>query len=372
MDEQAGYFPPPESRGGWRTALGEGEAREKAGVDVAQLERAWQLAAGLHDDSALLVARHGWLCFERYQGVMSPTYNRDMHSCGKAFTCTAVGVLMAERPELFPDGLDQRVYTESYLPPAHAPAHDERRRDIRLGQLLSHTAGLRGNNGATCDANGPVTLDPRGPDGSFPDAVAWGHADGDLKGHCSTRELWCDPGAGYSYASAGPLIAGAMVRHLSGQEVAGYLGERVFGPIGWERWQWDQNPPEPDGSRHTKAQGGIKPRPRDALRFGYLHLHGGAWAGRQVVPQAHCAAMGRPSPYNPYYAQYGLQVRLNADGAAAGAPRDTYGPSGFADNYIYVVPSLDLVAVRTGGRNGAELRQRVWTELLDLIVAAAR
>ena len=343
-------------------------------MDTAALDAAWDIVSTLHADSSLLVVRHGWLCFERYQGVMSPTFNRDMHSCGKAFTSTAVGILMEERKELFPERLDQLVYGGAYLPPEHEPVSDERKRRIRLGHLLSHSSGLRGNNGSTWDRSGPVTLDPAGPDGSFPDHVAYGHASwttasGDGPFH--TDPLWCEPGAGYSYASANPLLAGAIVRHVSGQEVAAFMGERVFGPIGWEEWRWDENPPEPDGSRHTKAQGGIKPRPRDALRFGYLHLREGRWGGGQIVPAWYAAAMRRPSDYNPIHRNYGLQVRLNAGGEAAQAPADAYGPSGFADNYIYVVPSLDMIIVRIGGRNNAQARQHVWARLLEEVCAAA-
>jgi CubicO group peptidase (beta-lactamase class C family) len=366
------YCPPPESQGGWRTALSEGEARERAGVDAAALEWAWEYAAGLSANSSLLVVRHGWLCHERYQGLVTPTANRDLHSCGKAFTSAAAGILMDERPNLFPDRLDQRVYGPAYLPPEHAPLHDGRKQDVTLGQLLSHTAGLRGNNGSTFDAGGPVTLDPPGPDGGFPDHAAFGHADWIMRGETTSAEtLWCDPGAGYSYASAGPLIVGAMIRQLTGQEVADYLADRVFGPIGWEGWRWDANPPEPDGTRHTKAQGGIRPRPRDAARFGYLLLRGGAWAGKQLIPARHVAAMGRPSPYNPFYPHYGLQVRINAGGAAPGAPTDAFGPAGAADNYVYVVPSLDLVIVRIGDRERtADSRDTVWRTILESVVAA--
>ena len=368
------YFPPPESMGGWRTALASDAARELAGMDTAALDVAWRFVSELHEDSSLLVVRHGWLCYERYQGVMSPTFNRDMHSCGKAFTSTAAGILMDERKDLFPERLDQLVYDGAYLPPEHAPLSDVRKRRIRLGHLLSHTSGLRGNNGNTWDRSGPVTLDPAGPDGSFPDHVAYGHdswTDSQGRGPFHTDPLWCDPGEGYSYASANPLLAGAMVRHLSGQEVADFMGQRVFGPIGWEEWRWDENPPEPDGTRHTKAQGGIKPRPRDALRFGYLHLREGRWGNQQIVPSWYADAMRRPSDYNPIHRNYGLQVRLNAGGQASGAPPDAYGPSGFADNYIYVVPSTDMVIVRIGGRNNAQARQSVWGDILERVCAAA-
>src|SRR5687767_14288560 len=113
------YFPPPESEGGWRTAFDSDTARELAGVDAAALDRAWDFVSSLHADSSLLVVRRGWLCYERYQGVMSPTFNRDMHSCGKAFTSTAAGILMEERKGLFPDRLDQLVYDGDYLPLEH-------------------------------------------------------------------------------------------------------------------------------------------------------------------------------------------------------------------------------------------------------------
>ncbi|MGH2352203.1 MAG: serine hydrolase, partial [Chloroflexota bacterium] len=131
------YVPPPESQGGWRTALAPEAARELAGMDPAALDRAWAFAAGLSPDSSLLVVRHGWLCFERYQGAVTPQSTRNMHSCGKAFTGTAAAILVDQRPDLFPDRLDQRVYGPAYLPPEHAPLHDPRKGDIRLGQLMA-------------------------------------------------------------------------------------------------------------------------------------------------------------------------------------------------------------------------------------------
>jgi CubicO group peptidase (beta-lactamase class C family) len=365
------YFPPPESAGGWRTALTPEAAREAGGMDAPALERAWAFVSTLHPDSALLVARHGWVCFERYQGALNPSAIRSMHSCGKAYTGVAAAILADERPDVFPHRLGQRVYGGAHLPPEHAPAHDARKAQITLGQLLSMTAGLRGRRGTSADARGAVEIEPPGPDGTFTEHVAFGHAPLPYGGEStSLATLWCDPGGGYSYASAGPVVLGAMVRHLAGVELRDYLAQRVLGPIGWEGWDWEQNPPEPDGARHTKAQGGLMPRLRDAARFGYLLLRGGAWAGRRLIPSWYADAIGRPAPDNTYLPDRGLLVLLNADGAAPAAPGDAYGPAGYADNYVYVVPSLDLVAVRMGGRTGAGARQTVWPAILEAVTAA--
>ena len=92
---------------------------------------------------------------------------------------------MAQHPELFPDGLDQRIWTSRYLPPAAFPLSDPRKAEIRLGQLLSMTAGLRGNNPGFVHGR-EVMLDPPGPDGweAMVDATALG------------GDLWCRPGEG--------------------------------------------------------------------------------------------------------------------------------------------------------------------------------
>src|SRR4051812_39930963 len=64
----ADYFPPPESRGGWRSLLPEkgdpsaaqkGEIARKAGVDWDRLKEAWQHNATVEGSSGLLVIRKG-------------------------------------------------------------------------------------------------------------------------------------------------------------------------------------------------------------------------------------------------------------------------------------------------------------------------
>ncbi len=362
------YFPPHDSRGGWRTLSSDRERRDVAGLDTAKLEAAWKYVRALSKNSSLLVVRHGWLCWETYQGAATQDSNRDMHSCGKAFTSVAVGVLMDERRDLFPSRFEQLVYTSRYLPDEAFPLTDARKAKIRLGQMLSMTSGIRGNN--PCDGpNGEIDIDPPGPDGSFPDHVAFGFAD--WKG-TRAKTIWVDPGGGFSYASANPLILGAMIRKLTGKELHEYLREKVFGPIGWGKWRWARNPAEPDGSRHTKAQGGIAPRPRDAARFGYLCLHRGCWQDRQIVPRSHMEAVRKPSPYNPYHPTYGMLFTNNAERRAfPKALPDTFGPSGACNNQIWIIPSLDMVVVRIGDREKTEQSfSDVHREIIERVVAA--
>jgi CubicO group peptidase (beta-lactamase class C family) len=46
-----------------------------------------------------------------------------------------------------------------------------------------------------------------------------------------------------------------------------------------------------------------------------------------------------------------LQFTVNADGRVAGVPRDAFWKSGSGGHCLYVVPSLDLVVWKLGGRD---------------------
>ncbi|HEY2572670.1 MAG TPA: serine hydrolase, partial [Verrucomicrobiaceae bacterium] len=197
------YFPSPDSAGGWRTAKNEAEIRQLAGMNRARLEDTFAYIQGSTKNGGLLVLRHGWLAFERYYGLGHHEAVPNLASCGKSFTSVAVGILMSEVPELFPDGLDQKIFTPRYFPAGAFPLSDPRKTEIKLGQLLSFTAGIRGNNPSYVDHH-EVIIDPAGPDGVQAgwDEVALGKQDGTSPGgRVSAATLWCHPGEGYSYAT---------------------------------------------------------------------------------------------------------------------------------------------------------------------------
>src|SRR5579859_3474331 len=64
------YYPPPESQGGWRslTSAADVKVRKVAGVDRQKLDEAFPYTQTTSQHGGLLVARHGWLVYERYYG----------------------------------------------------------------------------------------------------------------------------------------------------------------------------------------------------------------------------------------------------------------------------------------------------------------
>src|SRR5690349_9810950 len=143
----AGYFPPPDNAGGWRTATNAAQVREFAGMDLPRLEQAWEFTQRCTQNGGLLVVRRGYLVFESYFGRASRNANPDMASTGKAYTSVACGIMLQEFHDKIPDGLDTKVFMEQFLPEAF-PLDEPRRADITLGQLLCMTGGYNGEGQA--------------------------------------------------------------------------------------------------------------------------------------------------------------------------------------------------------------------------------
>jgi CubicO group peptidase (beta-lactamase class C family) len=338
--QAAEYFPPPDSEGGWRTLKDAASIRKRAGMDLDRLEQAYTVTQRGTQNGGLLVVRHGYLVFERYFGRAQRNVNPDMASTGKAYTSIACGIMLHEFHDQIPDGLDTKVFTERFLPEAF-PLNDPRKADIKLGQLLSMSAGYWGEGGApTGVVMGKVQQLKPVP----------GQDIHDLDQSSLRVPLWTDPGAGYSYSSPAPHIASIVLRHVTGMDLQDYINQRLAKPMGWGAWGYCLHRGD-FVMPHANGAGSIAVHATDALRFGYCLLHHGQWAGRQLVPADYIARCNQPSPYNPH-TPFSLQFEHNADGHVAGAPRDAFYKSGAGGFGIFVVPSLDLVIYKLGGNNG--------------------
>lgn len=333
----AEYFPPPDSAGGWRTLTGAEQIRQKAGMDLSRLDQAFAFIQETSQNGGLLVVRHGYLVYEKYFGKGNREGHPDMASIGKAFTSVSCGIMLKEKHDQIPDGLEQRVFTEKYLPEAF-PLSDPLKGDIKLGNLLAMTAGMHGEGTNPGIVDGKdVKLEALSPPAD--------PLDQDLS--ALRAPLWTKPGAGYSYASASPHVASIVLRRLTGMEMQDYIDLKLAKPMGFGSWGYAIHR---NGVTlpHTPGGGGIALRSTDAIRFAYLVLHQGRWNKQQLVPADYLALCGRPSPYNPH-SPFSLMFEVNADGHVFGAPRDAFFKSGAGGSGIYILPSLDMVIYKLSG-----------------------
>jgi CubicO group peptidase (beta-lactamase class C family) len=132
-------------------------------------------------------------------------------------------------------------------------------------------------------------------------------------------------------------------------ELQQYVDKQLATPMGWGRWGYAYR--NVSGVTHTPGGGGIAVRATDMLRFGYLLLREGRWSNAQLVPADYVRQSARQSPYNPHY-PYSLQFNVNTNGDIPELPLDAFWKGGSGGHAIYIVPSLDLVVWKLGGRDG--------------------
>ena len=85
---------------------------------------------------------------------------------------------------------------------------------------------------------------------------------------------------------------------------------------------------------------------RDWGRFGQLYLDRGIWQGDTIFRPEWVETVTRPTQNSGQ--DYGAHFWLNAGGTYPDAPRDMYMANGYQGQHVFIIPSRELVVVRTG------------------------
>jgi CubicO group peptidase (beta-lactamase class C family) len=85
---------------------------------------------------------------------------------------------------------------------------------------------------------------------------------------------------------------------------------------------------------------------RDWGKFGLLYLNKGDWNGTQLFDPSWVSYVSTPTKNSN--GTYGAHFWLNAQGKYPDVPRDLYSANGYQGQYVFIIPSKDLVIVRTG------------------------
>lgn len=85
---------------------------------------------------------------------------------------------------------------------------------------------------------------------------------------------------------------------------------------------------------------------RDWAKFGLLYLNKGNWHGEQLFDSNWVDYVTTPTAHSK--GTYGGHFWLNAEGKYPDVPKDMYSANGFQGQRLFIIPSKDLVVVRTG------------------------
>ncbi len=236
------------------------------------------------------------------------------------------GLLRADEPVL------GRLGYASYANP------DPRKARITLAHLLGNQSGLACNDHDGASPGNEVKLY---------ETADWAKGVADLP-------VLSDPGTVGQYCSGGFLAVGRILERVTGKPLAAFAQEALLGPLGVRRADWKWNFILDPSQRNEFGQ--IYLRPRDMLKLGILIRQQGEWQGRHIVSASWIQkATARQSRVDDSDYGLGFWHRWYNVRTAAGDRRvDTVMLSGNGGQKVYLVPSLDLVVVFTGGAFNVE------------------
>ncbi len=105
---------------------------------------------------------------------------------------------------------------------------------------------------------------------------------------------------------------------------------------------------------------------RDWGRFGQLYLHNGNWNGSQLFDPNWILYVTTPTQHSDGI--YGAHFWLNAHGKFPDVPKDMYSANGYQGQHVFIIPSKDMVIVRTGLAEDPQFNTNTFIkEVLDAI-----
>lgn len=305
-------------------------------IDGQALKDARDYAAR-HNSSALLVWRDGALQSADYFGGVDPQSLLNSKSLAKPVTALLIGRAIEQG---YIRSLDQPVsdfFTEWRSDPG--------RSRILVRHLLDMRSGLMAQRAFT------------GPDDVVARAYLHPRHDQVL---LDDYPLTDPPGTRYEYSNANAELIAPLIERATGRRYGSYLTEALLSPIGAEGGTvWVDRP---GGTAHS---GCCLLLPAESwLRLGILLLGDGVWNGTRLLPEGYVAQMQRTTAANPHAGLgvwvAGAYVRRRGVGNPEIDERKTLHGAPYLDRYLflfdgnghqvlYMVPSLQMAILRTGG-----------------------
>jgi CubicO group peptidase (beta-lactamase class C family) len=341
------YFPPPESKGGWRKLDDADDIRRLGGMDPAKLDdlRQWLLQS---DDRgfAAVVIRNGYIVLEVERGNSSKTDSRRVASVSKAICATVLAVASEQsRQGKTPKKMSFDDPAFDFIPWAK-PLSDPRKAKITIKQLLNHTSGICPEaTGARNNGTWEYIL---------------GHS-GDER----TARLAFDPGTACGYSTHALAHAALVCENVTGKPYDKFAIEALFKPIGCEHWWFQYFDGGKEIGRHPSHGMGMPAR--DLARIAYCMMRNGRWDDKQVIPKWFVEQTAKPShnvttpemrfkiPAQTFSLGWELPAMLtgeNGTPSGKGIPADARYKPGSGGQLIAFVPSLNLVVTRQTGSSG--------------------
>ena len=288
-------------------------------MDAAVLDgaRAYAFAPG-KNTQGVVVTRRGMLVAEWYEEGRDATSYAGSWSMAKSFTSALIGIAIDE-------GKIPGVSTKlvDYYPEWAGSPRDQ----ITIENELHMSSGLMWLEDYAIDR------------ASNSDVVQLVFTTESPLAYVVAKPLESPPGTVFEYSSGDTLLLSGILGKVTGKRAGDYAQEKLFGRLSIKNAEWWRAK-----TGETLTYCCLDMSSRDFARMGLLYMQRGKWEGEQIVPEAWVDASLTSAPtYEGYGYQWWLDGKVDAD-----LPPDLFMANGHDGQFIYVIPSLELVVVRNG------------------------
>ena len=289
------------------------------GMNMAKLNQA--VAQAMSDTIpfkgtfALMVLYKGQPVAEVYRHDFNPQTRFLSWSMAKSFINTLIGLRAKEG----------KISLDSPIELAGKKLHPESTVTVR--NLLQMNSGLEWNEDY----------------GNLSDVTIMLHKVGDMGAYTAQKPVQFAPDSVWSYSSGSSNLASLALRHsfATDTDYLRYPREALFNKIGMRSAVF-----ELDASGTFAASSYLYATMHDYARFALLYMNQGNWHGEQLISQDWVTYTRQPAAGSK--GRYGLSFWLNQSGNFPDAPADMFMCKGHDGQFIFMIPSKELVVVRTG------------------------
>jgi len=304
-------------------ALGDDVDRAALDGAIASLFAVKQ-ASGVPDTRAVLIIKSGQIVYEQYAEGFNKDSRFHSWSAAKSFTNALIGVL-ANQGKL---DLDQQAPIPAW--------QDDERSQITVRQMLNMTSGIDNSDRA---------------DGGLLGEALCGRGALDVNQLAANRPLISEPNSKWAYSTATSNLLAFVAGNLMGDDRysrQAYVNQHLLSPIGADDIIMSY-----DKAGYFLGGSHVYAAARDYARLGYLYLRDGVWDGQRILPEGWVdfSRTRAPTENNGNHAAH---FWLNVKGKGwqpdmlPGGPESAFVIAGNGGQYVYILPSHDMLLVRLG------------------------
>ena len=288
-----------------------------------------------------------------------------LHYCmsvTKSVTSALIGIAIDQGKI---DGLDDKLL--SFFPEYDDIENlDERKESIILEHVLTMTPGFTWDEASSPPTDPSGNPNPENDLGKMTLSSDW------IK-YMLDLPMSNDPGTKFVYNTGGAILLSGIIQNKTGQSAEEFAEDNLFSVLGITNWEWSSGP---NGINDTGGgpSGGLLLHPVNMAMFGYLYLKNGLLNGEQIVPENWVKESTAKHIAVKEAEDYGCLWWSPTDNLVENhlKTNDLFFARGFAGQFIFIVPHLNMVVVTTSVNILKDYNSLAFEILFDHILPAVR